>query len=314
MKRIVEVSSLGSYLSLKQGNLVITQDRQEVGRVPIEDLGALILASQGLTITSAALAKLAELGAITVVAGSDHQPEAVMLPLRANTTRGERIAAQTSAKRPLEKQLWASLIRTKVLNQAALLHDLDGVRKLKRLATQVRSGDPDNLEAQAARAYWPLVFEQQADYLPPGPFRRGQAGTWPNNLLNYGYAILRAITARSLCGAGLLPEVGVHHHNRYDAFALASDVMEPYRPWVDHACRELLPSGPCELDRQTKRTLLGIYNDPVQLGDEQTPLFVAIERTAASLAGAFLASKSGCGAIEASAGLRLPSFLSSHEG
>jgi CRISP-associated protein Cas1 len=310
MKRIVEVSTPGTHLHLKNDCLTISQDRQVLASVPIEDLGTLILASPALTVTSALLGRLADLGGITVVSGADFQPEGVLLPLRAHTTRGERIRAQVTAKRPLEKQLWARLIRAKITNQAALIGDEDQSKRLLQLVEKVRSGDPGNTEAQAARLYWPLVFADGEEHFGGVPFRRGQAGAaWPNNLLNYGYAILRAMTARAICGSGLLPEVGVHHHNRYDAFALASDLMEPFRPWVDHCCQGLIHEGPGDLDRAAKQALLGIYDDPVLLDGEKTPLFIALGRAASSMAAAFLDGKKGLSAQEAAKRLVLPSFV-----
>lgn len=314
MKRIVEVSSPGTFLHLENNSLTISRGQEVVGRVPLEDLGTLILASPALTVTSAVLGRLASHGGITVVVGADRQPEGALLPLRAHTTRGERIRAQVAATRPTEKRLWASLVIAKIRNQAALLADVPGRRQLTRLAVGVRSGDAGNNEAQAARIYWPLVFSECGQAFQASPFRRNPAGEWPNNLLNYGYAVLRAMTARAICGAGLLPEVGIQHHSRYDSFALASDLMEPFRPWVDHRCRELIPEGPGDLDRTAKEGLLGIYDDPVQVNGETTPLFRALERTAASLASSFLEAKNGANATEAAKRLVLPRFAECREG
>jgi CRISPR-associated protein Cas1 len=159
-----------------------------------------------------------------------------------------------------------------------------------------------------------LVFDDCGDEFRQAPFRRRRDGVWPNNLLNYGYAILRAMAARALSGAGLLPEVGIQHHNRYDPFALASDLMEPFRPWVDHRCRELIPDGPGDLDRNTKQALLSVYEDPVLLDGEQTPLALAVESAASSLARVFLEAKAGATALAAAGCLRLPSFVELHEG
>ena len=313
MKRIGEVSTPGTYLHIQNDSLTITRDREVVGRVPLEDLGTLILACPAQTVTSALLARLADLGGIVIVAGSDHQPEGALVPLRSHSTRSERIRAQVRAKRPLEKRIWTSLVQAKIRNQAALLSDVPGKKHLLRLADDVRSGDPKNLEGQAARVYWPLVFYDCEQAFRTTPFRRRRDGVWPNNLLNYGYAILRAITARAICGAGLLPEIGLHHHNRYDAFALASDLMEPFRPWVDECCQGLTTEGPRELDRLAKASLLGIYDAPVDLSGETTPLFVAIERAASSLAQIFLAGQEGTSVKEIVTQLRLPILLADCE-
>lgn len=308
MKRTVEVSSPGSHLHLETGSLVITRDRMEVARVPLEDLGTLILADPAITVTAALLSALSGQGGVTVVAGPDFQPEGTLLPMRANCTRGERVRAQVRAKRPLEKQLWARIVRAKIRNQAALLGDAAERRALLNLASRVRSGDPTNLEARAARGYWPLVFHGTHATFELQPFRRSRSGEWPNNYLNYGYAILRAITARALCGAGLTPEVGLHHHNRYDSFALASDAMEPFRPWVDSLCRELVSEGPGELTRESKRQLLAIFEVSALMEGGTTPLPVAVERMASSLASAYLQAASGAPAQQAAEALRLPAF------
>jgi CRISPR-associated protein Cas1 len=287
---------------------VIRRDGEELGRVPLEDLGTLILAGPGLTVTTALLAALAEQGGVTIVAGRDQAPEGALLPLRANTTRGERARAQVAATRPLEKNLWACIVQAKLRNQAALLTDPAGHKRLSEWASSVRSGDPKNLEAQGARLYWKLVFQGLHPDLDREPFLRRRDGAWPNPLLNYGYAVLRAVTARALCAAGLLPELGVHHHSRYDPFPLASDLMEPYRPWVDLRCRELIPEGPRELDRPAKQALLQLYEDPVLLAGEQTPLAIAVERSASTLAKAFLTGRERESAPRAASLLLLPAF------
>lgn len=306
MKRIIEVSSRGASLVLRNGGLVIRRERQEIARIPLEDLGALVLANGAAQATSASLAALAAAGGVTIVCGRDHQPEGALLPLRAHSTRSERIAAQVTASQPLRKQLWARIVAAKITNQAALIQDAGGRRSLETLARSVRSGDPNNREAHAARIYWPLLFAEAHEEFASEPFRRSDHRQWPNALLNYGYAILRAITARAICAAGLMPELGVHHHNRYDSFALASDLMEPFRPWVDLATLELIDLGPGELDRDRKQALLGIYESPALFESGRTPLWIAIQSSAAQLAAAFLAAQAGESATEAAARLSLP--------
>ena len=313
MKRIIEISTPGTRLHLRHRCVDIYRNGERLGSVPLEDLGVIVLASPSLTVTSAVLGGLAAEGGVVVVAGADHQPDGVLLPLRAHTTRGERVRAQVLAKEPLRKRLWTALVRSKIENQAQLLEDPGGVRKLLQLAKQVRSGDPGNHEAQAARVYWSLLFEPYQHLLPGPRFRRSRSGEWPNNFLNYGYAVLRAVVARAICAAGLLPELGIHHHNRYDSFALASDLMEPFRPWVDHRCLELIPEGPSEIDRRSKEALLSIYDDPVLVQGEQTPLFLAVERAATTMAQAFLAGQAGASAKEAAGKLVMPSFRGEEE-
>lgn len=314
MKRIIEVSSRGTSLALRQGGLVIRQEQQEIARIPLEDLGALILANGAVNASSAVLAALAAAGGVTILCGPDHQPEGALLPLRAHSTRTERIAGQVAASQPLKKQLWARMVAAKISNQGALIQNDDAKRSLEKHARSVRSGDPDNREAQAARLYWPLLLSEAHESFESEPFRRSDRGQWPNSYLDYGYAILRSITARALCAAGLLPELGVHHHNRYDPFTLASDLMEPFRPWVDLATLELLDLGPGELDRDRKQALLGIYESPAQLPSGRTPLWIAIQKGAAQLAAAFQAAAAGESAPEAAARLTFPRILPSDAG
>jgi CRISP-associated protein Cas1 len=314
MKRIIEVSSRGASLALRHGGLVIRHERQEVARIPLEDLGALILANGATTATSALLAALAAEGGVTVLCGPDHQPDGVLLPLRAHSTRAERIAAQVHGGQPLKKQLWARIVAAKITNQAALIQDPRSRSTLERHARAVRSGDPENREAQAARLYWPVIFAESHEEFASTIFRRSDPSLWPNTCLNYGYAILRAITARAICAAGLMPEIGVHHHNRYDPFALASDLMEPFRAWVDLATLELLDLGPGELDRDRKQLLLGIYERPARLDSGQTPLWIAIQNCAAQLAAAFLAAQDGESAREAAMRLSFPRVRLPHAG
>lgn len=307
MKRIIEISTRGTSLTLRQSSLVFRVDQDERAIVPIGDLGALIIADRAVSLSAAALSALAAKGGVTIFCGLDHMPEGALLPLRAHSTRGERVAAQFGASQPLKKQLWARIVAAKIRSQAVLLDERSGRRALENHAASVRSGDPDNREAQAARLYWPLVFANAHPDFGDAAFRRRDPSHWPNALLNYGYAILRAITARALCAAGLMPEVGVHHHNRYDHFALASDLMEPFRPWVDLAVMEVLDMGPGELDRERKQALLGIYERPAFVDSGRTPLWLAIQACASQLAQAFLAAKDGASAPQAAAKLQFPS-------
>jgi CRISP-associated protein Cas1 len=313
MKRIVEISSKGMHVAAVQGSLAIKAKGDLVASVPFKDLGTLILANSAITITSSALAQVVAAGGQVVVAGFDFQPVGCLLPLRANTLRTERVRAQVGAGQPLRKRIWQSLVERKILNQAALIEDRHGRKRLHHLAESVRSGDRGNCEAQAAQVYWPLVFSESHPAFSNTPFRRRREGTWPNNFLNFGYAILRSSTARALCASGLLPELGVHHHNRYDPFPLASDVMEPYRPWIDDQCRALLSDGPGNIDRNVKAALLGIDASPVQLPTGITPLQVAVQQTAASLARAFKAGLDGAKTKQCVELLVLPSFPSQDE-
>ena len=204
-----------------------------------------------------------------------------MLPLYGNTTQNERFRQQLDASLPLKKQLWQQTIKTKIDNQASVLNDCVGeeMKCMRVWANEVRSGDPDNLEARAAAYYWKSLF----GYIEG--FSRDREGIPPNNLLNYGYAILRAIVARGLVTSGLLPTLGIHHHNRYNAYCLADDIMEPYRPYVDRLVYQLVQSygSELELTKEIKGSLLSIPTLEVKIGGKRSPLMVAVGQTTASL-------------------------------
>ena len=203
-------------------------------------------------------------------------PVGLMLPLCGNTTQNERFRDQLDASLPLKKQLWQQTVQAKISNQAAVLKECRGteVRNMLKWVGDVKSGDSDNLEARAAAYYWANLF---AD------FRRHREGETPNNLLNYGYAILRAIVARGLVGSGLLPTLGIHHHNRYNAYCLADDIMEPYRPYVDKLVIAMFDSGIEELNKDAKAQLLGLPVMEVMIGNQRSPLMIAVGQTTASL-------------------------------
>ncbi len=231
-----------TYLSLRDAQLVIklpevekavnlTEDFKKSTEVtrPIEDIGVVVLDHKQITITLGALEALLENNSAVITCDSSHMPVGLFLPLVGNTTQNERFRNQLDASLPLRKQLWQQTMQQKIKNQAAVLSRCsDSETKCMQVwANDVRSGDPDNFEARAAIYYWKSLFGHI-----PG-FIRDRKGVAPNNLLNYGYAILRAIVARSLVASGLLPTLGIHHHNRYNAYCLADDIMEPYRPYVD---------------------------------------------------------------------------------
>ncbi len=204
-----------------------------------------------------------------------------MLPLCGNTTQSERFRTQIDASLPLKKQLWQQTVRQKILNQATVLSKNTGaiVKNMQVWANEVRSGDPDNFEARAAAYYWRNLFPTLPNFV------RGREGDPPNNLLNYGYAILRACVARGLVGSGLLPTLGIHHHNRYNAYCLADDIMEPYRPYVDALVCRLVVDGHLteELTVELKRELLQIPTLDVVINGKRSPLMVAVSMTTASL-------------------------------
>lgn len=275
IKRTIEISGRGNHLYISQGSLCIRQGRQVVGQVPLEDIGLLILDAQCTTYTHAVIAAVLDAGAAILPCGKDHHPAGLFLPQN-NTLQTQRFAGQAAAPLPLRKRLWKQIVQCKIRNQALLLDEGSADRRaLLAMISRVRSGDPTNVEAQAARRYWPAVFGKD--------FRRARDGGPPNALLNYGYMVLRATVARAICGAGLHPSLGLHHHNRSNTFCLADDLVEPFRPLVDQRVRQLYAAGDIEIDRDTKVTLLSLLTCEIHLGGQKGPLMVALERLTASL-------------------------------
>lgn len=277
-----------AYLSLHLGQLVIRRigedGTEEKKTVPIEDIGMILLDNRQITLTQAVMAALMENNCAVVTCGEDHLPLGLMLPLYCNTVQNERFRRQIDASVPLNKQLWQQTIQAKIHNQASvLLYTTGEIHKNMTIwERQVKSGDADNMEGRAAAYYWKTVF-------PANPhFVRGQFDDTANRLLNYGYAVLRAVIARALVGSGLLPTLGIHHHNRYDPFCLADDLMEPYRPYVDRLVWDLLTVDPeTELNRATKMKLLSIPTLEVVINGKRSPLMLAAMQTSASLAKCF---------------------------
>lgn len=286
IKRVIEVSHAGTYLSVKLGQLVIKRDGEEVGRIPCEDVGVLLVDHSGVVYTHTVLTKLLECGAAVVLCNGSHHPAGMLLPLESNTVQTERFRHQTTAKEPLKKQLWKQVVCAKIRHQAKLVQDDDITYEwLNALARKVRSGDPENIEAQASKRFWRA-------YLQGEEFHRRRDGAVPNNMLNYGYMVMRAAVARALCSAGLLPALGIHHRNRYNAFCLADDMMEPFRGFVEQKVRDIFVArGPCEelteLDQQVKGQLLEVLYEEVVIAGYKGPLMVGLPRTMASLVRCF---------------------------
>ena len=282
-----------AYLSLRNSQLVINlpeangmDDRTGNNTIPIEDIGIILLDHKQITITQGLLEALLSNNAAVITCDSSRMPVGLLLPLSGNTTQSERFQAQIDASLPLRKQLWQQTIQAKIGNQAYVLNTCRNavVKNMLAWVDEVKSGDSDNLEARAAAYYWSNMFPDV-----PG-LRRGRDGPPPNNLLNYGYAILRAVVARSLVASGLLPTLGIHHHNRYNAYCLADDIMEPYRPFVDKLVVELTDSGEDfqELTKSLKTKLLSIPVLDVIINDQRSPLMIAIGITTSSLAKCYL--------------------------
>jgi len=277
IKRTIEISREPARLTVRLGQLVLTRNDQTIGSIPCEDIGVVVVDHPQASYTHAALTQLAHSGATVVLCGADHLPVALVLPLADHRQVVWRLREQLSAKRPLKKRLWQQLVQAKLRAQAANLpHAPPAQKKLLALARSVKSGDPANVEARAARVYW-------AHWLPGETFRRDRHAPGLNVLLNYGYTVLRAAIARTVVAAGLLPAIGLHHHNRSNAFCLADDLLEPLRPLVDARVRRLHGSHPNKLTQEAKGQLLQVLADRVKLGDEAGPLMVNLHRMVASL-------------------------------
>jgi CRISP-associated protein Cas1 len=260
------------------------KNRTKQNTVPIEDIGVLILDNNQVTVTQGLLSALLENNCAVVTCNSSHMPIGLQLPLSVNQLQQEKFEEQVNCSVPLKKQLWQQTISAKIKNQAALLRrQRVKAENMLKWAKDVKSGDPDNLEGRAAAYYWKNLFIVELE------FTRDRYGLPPNNLLNYGYAVLRAVVARSLIASGLLPTLGIHHHNKYNAYCLADDIMEPYRPYVDKIVVEIVENGEDfeELTSSIKKQLLEIPVIEINIDGQRSPLMVGMQRTTASLAKCF---------------------------
>ena len=283
-----------AYLSLKMKQMVVRIPHKDDGdlpseedmvrTVPIEDLGVIILDNKQITITQGLIDALLENNCALITCDSKRMPVGLMLPLAGNTIQNERFRSQLDSSLPLRKQLWQQTIEAKIRNQAAVLKYVTGQehKNMLKWSDSVRSGDADNMEARAAVYYWKTIF-------PNDPcFIRDREDEGANALLNYGYAILRAVVARALVGAGLLPTLGIHHHNRYNAYSLADDIMEPYRPYVDKLVVEILEDcAEDKLNATNKVKLLNIPVIEVKINEKRSPLMIAVSQTVSSLVKCF---------------------------
>ena len=274
--------------NLKQLKVIKPDDNSELGSIPIEDIGAVLLDHPQITLTHALMASLLENNVALISCDEKHLPVGLMLPLDGNTLQTERFRYQIDASEPLKKNLWSQTVKAKIENQADLLNR-KGIenKRLLALIPQIQSGDPDNVEGRAASVYWKLLFEHI-------DFTRNRYGEFPNPHLNYCYAILRAIVARALVGSGLLPTLGIFHRNKYNAYCLADDVMEPYRPFCDELVYDMVRSGEIETDeitREQKAKLLSIASVDILLNKSKSPLMVGMSRTSNSLFECFQGSR-----------------------
>lgn len=271
-----------AYLHKKDQQLKVVdpENDREKASVPMEDIAVVVLDNPQLTITHALMADLLDRNVAIISCDSRHMPSGLMLPLDGNHLQTERFRTQIAASEPLLKNLWAQTVKAKIENQASLLKRFSfDNKRLLALVPQIKSGDPDNVEGRAASVYWKLLFEEH-------DFTRERFGVEPNAQLNYCYAILRAIVARALVSSGMLPTLGIFHRNKYNAYCLADDIMEPYRPFCDELVYGMFLKGEIESDeltREHKARLLSIASCDVLMDGKKSPLMVAISRTTNSL-------------------------------
>jgi len=279
--RVVEIADDGRHLAKLRGFLLVSSGGTELGRVPLDDLAAVIATSPATTASCALLADLADRGIPFVLCGRNYAPVGLLWPTAGHHAQQRRMEAQLDRGRAMAKRLWAEIVRAKVRHQGWVLQRVgQPAGAFDHLAREVRAGDPENIEAQAARRYWPLLMG--------GDFRRDQEAAGVNSLLNYGYAVLRSATARAIVAAGLHPGLGIFHRHPQNAMPLADDMMEPFRPFVDLRVRKLLDEGGAEVTASAKRSLAAVLVYEVRTVAGKTPLLTCIIRLAASLAESFL--------------------------
>lgn len=284
--RIVEVADDRRHLFMNRGFMVVkdTESGKELGQVPLDDIAAVIANAQGLSYTNNLLVALAERGAPFVLCAANHNAVGMLLPIEGNFEQSKRIEAQIAASLPTHKRMWAAVVRSKLEQQAAALEAAGSpTAPLTALAAKVRSGDPDNLEAQGARRYWGLLFGDG--------FRRDQQGGGLNGLLNYGYTVMRATTARAIIAAGLHPSIGLHHSHDNNAMRLVDDLMEPFRPVIDLKVWQLRRNGEEAVTPESKRALVRTLYDDMQTTAGATPVMVCTQRLAVSLAQVYLGER-----------------------
>ena len=285
-----------AYLSTQKQQLVVRYpDQQTTKAVPIEDIGVVILDHYQLTLSQTLLYRLLENNVAVITCDAKHLPLGMFLNLNGHSLQQEHFSHQVQASSAKKDRLWKQVIQAKILNQAHLLEQQNkNAAPLYRWAKQVKNGDPDNLEARAASYYWKRLFTTHPH------FSRDRFGAAPNGLLNYGYTLLRGVVARALVGSGLLPTLGIHHHNKYNAYCLADDMMEPYRPFVDRLVLHWVAQGQEQLTPEVKKSLLQLPTLDVPLGKLQRPLMIAVQYTTASLQQCFSSQEKS---------LKLPLFV-----
>lgn len=282
IERIIEIAEQSAFLSLNNNLLTIRLPDRQTVTVPVGEVQCLLLANPAITVTGALLAALAENNAVVVISGKDRLPMAMQLPLKGNYIQNERFRSQAEAKLPLRKRLWQVVVQAKLRSQGRLLQKLHGSDfGLEKLSEQVRSGDSDNMESRGAVIYWKNFWD--------GNFVRDREAVDNNMMLNYGYAVLRAITARACCAAGLHPTIGINHHNRYNPYCLADDLMEPFRAVVDEAVYKLNPANDPieELSKEMRAVLIGSLQGKIATAQGMWKISDLIQRSANQLAESF---------------------------
>ncbi|PIQ23799.1 subtype II CRISPR-associated endonuclease Cas1 [bacterium (Candidatus Blackallbacteria) CG18_big_fil_WC_8_21_14_2_50_49_26] len=285
--RIVEVADDKRHLFLSRGFLVVQDtegDRKELGQVPLDDIAAVIANAHGLSYTNNLLVALAERCAPFVLCAANHNAVGMVMTIDGNYQQAKRFDAQLAATQPLIKRMWADIVKSKLQQQAAALEAAGApFVPLQALVRKVRSGDPENFEAQGAKRYWGLLFGED--------FRRDQQGGGINAMLNYGYTVLRAATARAIVAAGLHPTIGLHHSNEGNAMRLVDDLMEPFRPVIDLKVWQLQRQGETMITPESKRALVKTLYDDMQTSAGATPVMVCAQKLAISLAQVFMGEK-----------------------
>ncbi len=280
MDQIIDIVTDGRHLSRDRGFLKVSEKGNEVGRTPLDQITAVIVHAHGTTWSTSLLTELGDRGTPVVLCGSNHVPRSMLLPVEGHFAQGARMRAQCNAKAPLKKQAWKKVVISKVLMQAQVLGAVGQQRgRLDQLARSVMSGDRTNVEAQAARHYWPRLMGTE--------FRRDLGGSGPNALLNYGYTVFRSAAARAVVAAGLHPTIGLHHSNRGNAFALADDLMEPFRPLVDCAVRNIVRQSGETVDASAKKLLAQLISADLPIGPGVTPVSLALVKLATSVGQSF---------------------------
>ncbi len=286
LNRLLEIAEENRYLSLKRGFIVVQQGEQELGSVPLDDIAVLLLSAQGVTITKNVLNALAEKGCITIFCGANYIPLSMVLPIASHTYFTKIIKTQINATEPFKKRIWQQVVIQKIKNQALSLkycYKEKDVKLIEKISSMVKSGDPDNREAYAAKIYWKALFGDS--------FVRDKDGVGINAFLNYGYAIMRAGMVRAICSHGLIPSLGVHHDNNLNQFCLADDLFEIYRPIVDTFVYKLIEKGETELKPENKKVLASLLKVKVRTSEGESPAVQSMQYMASSFVNALEVGK-----------------------